>query len=288
MKQLKIAITRASNGFVRKEGRLFTNPETFERVLPKKNGADIETHKSGDMQATIKGKVVGYFWDAEGVGYFFESAKDFASFLKKAEKGEFGEATEKKEKKSKKGAKGKKKGKDSDTPAKGRRRRAVVDDEGDNEEPNIDLDEIVNEDASNSANALEVLKVLKKEIKRVKVKSENINDLVGVIEDYLKEAKKEKPSAGKSPKATHKGKHVDEDSEEDVPKKGKGKGKKAKPVPRRKPKSASSASDTSSSSGNDSSDASDSKKKSKKAKSASSSENDAVPSSSSSDDSSDD
>ena len=106
MKQLKIAITRASNGFVRKEGRLFTNPETFERILPKKNGADIETHKSGDMQATIKGKVVGYFWDAEGVGYFFESPKDFAAFLKKAEKGEFGEATEKKEKKGKKGAKG--------------------------------------------------------------------------------------------------------------------------------------------------------------------------------------
>lgn len=230
MKQLKIEVTRASNGYVRKEGRLFSSAESFENILPKKKGAEIETHKSGDMQATIKGKVVGYFWESEGVGYFFETPKEFSNFMKKAKNGEF-EVKEKPEK-QKKEKKAKKEEK-----VKGRQRRKPSDNSDSPEkDPDIDLDSVVDEDASPAANALEVLKVLKKEIKRLKVKSENVSDLIGVIEDYLKEAKKVK-----------------------VEKESKGKKKVDKPAPRRgkgkKASSSSSDSKKSSSSGDpDSSD----------------------------------
>jgi len=182
---------------------LFKNSEKFESILPKKYDADIETHKSGDMQATVKGKVIGYFFESEGLGYVFETPKEFANFMKMVEKGEF-EAKEKPEKTEKKGKKQK------TAPKKGRKRRTPSD-ASDEKEPDIDLDDVVDEDASPATNAHAVFQVLKKEIKRLKVKSENVSDLTGIIEDYLKLAKKEKTQ--QSPKKKTGKKAVSDDSD---------------------------------------------------------------------------
>jgi len=209
MKQLKIEVTRASNGYVRREGQLTKNPDRFVRII-EKNGGEVETHKSsGDMLATLKGKTIGYFFGGVTTGYVFESARDFANFLKKAESGEFETskrspnknasdsdtptsrrkaATSDSDLVSKRRARRKP---EEDAPVKGRgRKAAAVSEDSDGEEPEIDLDEYVDENAGDAANALEVLKLLKKEMKRVGVKSENVNGLVDVVNDYVKAAAK--------------------------------------------------------------------------------------------------
>lgn len=206
MKQLKIEVTRASNGYARKEGRLTKQSERFVRMM-EKEGCEVETHKSsGDMIATLKGKPMGYYFGKDDVGYVFESPKDFATFLKKAEAGEF-EASTRSPSKSGSGddtpKRGKKAAADSDVvskrrarrkpeddaPAKGKGKKAATSSEA-SDEPEIDLDEYVDENAGDAANALEVLKLLKKEMKRVGVTSENVNGLVDVVNDYVKAAAK--------------------------------------------------------------------------------------------------
>lgn len=207
MKQLKIEVTRASNGYARKEGRLTKQSERFVRMM-EKEGCEVETHsKSGDMIATLKGKPMGYYFGEHDVGYVFESVKDFATFLKKAEAGEFEASTRSPSKSDTSDAtptRGKKAATGSDLAGKRRARRTPEDgtkpvrgkkavassSASESAEPDLDLDDYVDENASDSANALELLKLLKKEMKRVGVMSENVNGLVDVVTDYVKAAVK--------------------------------------------------------------------------------------------------
>lgn len=209
MKQLNIEVTRASNGYARKEGRLTKQSERFVRIM-EKEGCTIETHKqSGDMMASLKGKPMGYYFGEDETGYVFNSVKDFATFLKLAESGEFAVSVRKPSsassddtpKKGKVAAKGKKPAASdtSDLTTKRRARRVPEDAkptrgkavaESSEEEPDIDIDAYVSDDASDCTNIIEVLKLLKKELKRVGVTSENVNGLVDVAADYAKAGKK--------------------------------------------------------------------------------------------------
>ena len=68
--------------------------------------------------------------------------------------------------------------------AKGKKgKKAAEADDG--EEPDVDLD--VDDDNSPQENAKAVLKTLKKELKRLKVKSGNVNDLLELLVEYIDE-----------------------------------------------------------------------------------------------------
>lgn len=216
MNQLKIEVTRASNGYVRANGgRLPKSPERMT-FLADKYSAECETHKkSGDMEVTLKGKVIGYFVGSAGIGYIWPTAKEFAAFLKKAKAGEFAVSTRKKaaeaaadsdapNKVSRKKGGRPSKVSDSSSDTKGRKRRIAEDEPevkapkgrakkvepASDVEPDIDLDAHIDEDASDAANGLAVMKLLLKEMKRVKITSENVKGLADVVNEYLKSAVK--------------------------------------------------------------------------------------------------
>lgn len=205
MKQLKIEVTRASNGYVRKEGLLTKNIARFTRLMEKK-GCDVETHsKSGDALASLKGKPMGYFFGEAGIGYIFDDVKSFASFIKMAESGDFVKSVRRPTAASSDAPTTARRGKKaaasegSDLTTKRRARRTPEDAKptrgkavaaSSEEEPDIDIDAYVSDDASDCTNIIEVLKLLKKELKRVGVTSENVNGLVDIAADYAKAGKK--------------------------------------------------------------------------------------------------
>ncbi len=214
MNQLKINITRASNGYVRNsEGSLNKRLPRIEGIA-RRMGAEAEVHKkSGDVEFTLKGKTVGYYFASQEMGYIWTTAKEFASFLKKATAGEFGVSTRKTaasadsdapKKVSRKAGGRPSKGSDSSSDTKGRKRRVAEDEPevkapkgrakkvepASDVEPDIDLDAHIDEDASDAANGLAVMKLLLKEMKRVKITSENVKGLADVVNEYLKSAVK--------------------------------------------------------------------------------------------------
>lgn len=114
----KITVSRAANGFARKEGRLFTDANTFENICLKKLGAEkVKKAGKGNLEALdAKGKVIGVWSEKDETGYAFAKAKLFANFLTKMESGEFvAKGEQQKEKVEQKTTK--KKGKD-DVPAR--------------------------------------------------------------------------------------------------------------------------------------------------------------------------
>ena len=114
----KITVSRAANGFARKEGRLFTDANTFENICLKKLGAEkVKKAGKGNLEALdAKGKVIGVWSEKDETGYAFAKAKLFANFLTKMENGEFvAKGEQQKEKVEQKTTK--KKGKD-DVPAR--------------------------------------------------------------------------------------------------------------------------------------------------------------------------
>ena len=89
MKQINIEVNAKAIAYVRasEDGKSFTDESRWDRFTEEKNGAVLESHKSGEKQATIKGKVIGYWFGEQGIA--FTSSKSWDTFVKAANSGEF-------------------------------------------------------------------------------------------------------------------------------------------------------------------------------------------------------